>query len=130
LIVIASPAFFVLGKKNGISSERARQAEAKATAEESAKKILADAERESENLRKSAVVSGKEELIKLRENFEVEVRGRREEVERDERRISERENVLDRKFELLEQRDKDLGKRASDFGRREKTITDRESELD
>ena len=130
LVVIASPAFFVVGRKTGVSSERARQAAAKATAEESAKKILADAERESENLRKSAVVSGKEELIKLRENFELEVRGRREEVERDERRMSERDNVLDRKFELLEQRDKDLGKRASDFGRREKTIADRETELE
>ena len=130
VLVVASPAFFIVGKKNGVSSERARQSAAKATAEESAKKILADADRESENLRKAAVVTGKEELIKLRENFEVEVRGRREEVERDERRMSERENVLDRKFELLEQRDKDLGKRASDFGRREKTITDREAELE
>ena len=130
LVLIASAAFFIVGKKNGVNSERARQSAAKATAEESAKKILADAERESENLRKAAVVTGKEELIKLRENFEVEVRGRREEVERDERRMSERENVLDRKFELLEQRDKDLGKRASDFGRREKTITDREAELE
>ena len=89
-----------------------------------------DAEREAENLRKSAVVSGKEELIKLRENFESEVRGRREEVERDERRLIERENVLDRKFELLEQRDKELGRRASEFGRREKGITDREGELE
>ena len=130
LVVIAAAAFFFIGKKNGVTSELARQAAAKATAEDLAKKIQSDAERESENLRKAAVVSGKEELIKLRENFEVEVRGRREEVERDERRVSERENVLDRKFELLEQRDKDLGKRASDFGRREKAITDREAELE
>src|SRR5947207_616574 len=78
LVVIASAAFFFVGKKNGVTSEVARQSAAKATAEESAKKILSDAERESENLRKAAVVSGKEELIKLRENFEVEVRGRRE----------------------------------------------------
>src|SRR4029079_4523231 len=130
VLVVASPAFFIVGKKNGVNSERARQSAAKATAEESAKKILADADRESENLRKSAVVTGKEELIKLRENFEVEVRGRREEVERDERRISERESVLDRKFEVLEQRDKDLGRRASEFGRREKTVAEREQELE
>ena len=116
LVIIASAAFFMLGRKSGATAELQRQAAAKATAEESAKRILSDAERESENLRKSAVVSGKEELIKLRENFEVEVRGRREEVEREERRLTERENVLDRKYELLEQRDKDLGKRASDFG--------------
>jgi ribonuclease Y len=75
-------------------------------------------------------VSGKEELMKLRENFETEIRGRRVDVEKDERRLSERESVLDRKFEVIENRDKELGKRASEFGRREKTIADREQELE
>jgi ribonuclease Y len=130
LLLIASPVLFVLGRKSGEKVERGRQAVAKATAEETSKRILTEAEREATNLRKSAVVSGKEELIKLRENFESEVRGRREEVERDERRVSERENVLDRKFEVLEQRDKDLGRRASEFGRREKSVGEREQELE
>ena len=128
VFVVASPAFFIFGRNTGRRTERERQAAAKATAEETSKRIISEAERESENLRKSAVVAGKEELIKLRESFEVEVRGRREEVERDERRISEREGVLDRKFEVLEQRDKELGRRATEFGRREKTIGEREQE--
>ena len=130
VLLIATPVLFVLGRKSGEKVERDRQAVAKATAEETSKRILTEAEREATNLRKSAVVSGKEELIKLRENFESEVRGRREEVERDERRVSERENVLDRKFEVLEQRDKDLGRRASEFGRREKSVGEREQELE
>jgi len=130
VLLIASPVLFVLGRKSGEKVERERQVVAKATAEETSKRILTEAEREATNLRKSAVVSGKEELIKLRENFESEVRGRREEVERDERRVSERENVLDRKFEVLEQRDKDLGRRASEFGRREKSVAEREQELE
>ena len=130
VLLIASPAFFILGRKAGTKAEHERQVAAKATAEEAAKRILADAERESENLRKSALVSGKEEVIRLREAFEREVRGRREEVERDERRMSERETTLDRKFELLDQRDKELGRRASEFGRREKAMTDREQELE
>src|SRR4051812_21680614 len=130
VLVIALPAVFISAKKAGARGELERQAAAKATAEESAKRIVGDAEREAENMRKSAVVSGKEELIKHRENFEVEVRGRREEVEREERRLSERETVLDRKYELLENRDKELGRRASDFGRREKTVAEREQELE
>jgi ribonuclease Y len=130
VLVLASPVFFIVGRKNGVRLEHERQVAAKATAEETGKRIVGEAEREAENMRKSAVVSGKEELIKLRENFESEVRGRRDEVERDERRITERENVLDRKFEVLEQRDKDLGRRASEFGRREKTLADREAELE
>jgi ribonuclease Y len=129
LVVGAMPAF-LFGKRSGTNAERERQAAAKSTAEETSRRILADAEKESENLRKSAVVSGKEELIKLRENFEVEVRGRREEVEREERRLTERENVLDRKFDLLENRDKEFAKRASDFGRREKNVSEREIELE
>jgi ribonuclease Y len=127
--ILALPALFFLGRRTGISSEHQRQAGAKATAEETAKRIIADAEREAETLRKSAVVAGKEELIKLRESFEGEVRGRRAEVEREEKRVGERETTLDRKFDVLEQRDKEFSRRASEFGRKEKVVSDREAEL-
>jgi ribonucrease Y len=129
-LIIAGPASFIFGRSRGRDTERQRQADAKATAEETSKRIVGDAEKEAENLRKSAVVTGKEEVIRLRESFEKEVRGRREEVEREERRVSERDTVLDRKFEVLDQRDKELGRRASEFGRREKAVTDRELELE
>jgi ribonucrease Y len=127
--LFASTAFFV-GRRLGTSAELKRQREARATAEETSKRIIGDAEREAETLRKGAIVAGKEELIKFRETFEGEMRGRREEVERDERKLSEREGTLDRKGDVLEQRDKDLGRRASDLGRREKQLTEREEELE
>ena len=130
VFVVAAPAFFILGRRTGARSERERQAAAKATAEDTSRRIISEAERDAENARKSAVVAGKEELIKLRESFESEIRGRREEIEREERRVSERDTVLDRKFEVLEQRDRELGRRASDFGRREKSVADREQELE
>jgi ribonuclease Y len=128
-VILASAAFFFLGRRVGRTAEVKRLAASKSTAEETAKRIVTESEREAENLRKSAVVAGKEELIRLREKFESEVRGRREEVEREERRITERENVLDRKSDVLEQRDRELGRRASEFGRREKTVVQREEEL-
>src|SRR3954466_5383637 len=128
-VILASAAFFFLGRRVGRTAEVKRLVAAKSTAEETAKRIVTESEREAENLRKSAVVAGKEELIRLREKFESEVRGRREEVEREERRITERENVLDRKSDVLEQRDRELGRRASEFGRREKTVVQREEEL-
>jgi ribonuclease Y len=127
--VVALPALFFAGRRTGTSAERARQAAAKATAEETSKRIIGEAEREAENLRKSAVVSGKEELIKLRETHEGEIRGRRGEIEKEEKRLVERESTLERKLDVLEQRDKDLSRRASDFGRREKIVVEREEEL-
>ena len=130
LCVVASAAFFVLGRRLGREAERRRQTEAKSSAEQTAQRVLADAEREADTLRKSAVVAGKEELLKLREKAEAEMRGRREEVEREERRVQERETTLDRKVDALEQRDRDIGRRASELGRREKQVQTREEELE
>jgi len=130
LVIIASAAFFFFGKRLGHAAERQAQALAKGTAEQTATRIVGEAEREAESLRKSAVISGKEELIKLRENWEVEARRRREEVEREEKRVQDREAVLDRKFDVLEGREKDVGRRGSELGRKEKTIAEREQELE
>jgi ribonuclease Y len=129
-IVVAAAAFFILGRRIGRVLERSAQAAAKATAEETARRIIADAQREAETLRKSAVVAGKEETIKLREAWEAEAAKRREELDRAERRVQERETNLDRKFDILEQREKELGRRSSDLGRREKAVTEREGELE
>ena len=57
-LIVASPAFFFIGRRLGTRAEHDRQAAAKATAEESSKRIIGEAEREAENLRKSAVVAG------------------------------------------------------------------------
>jgi ribonucrease Y len=133
-LVIALPAIFFLGRRTGATlgqrTELERQRVAKSSADEIAKRIVDDAEREAETLRKAAVLSGKEELIRLREAAEQELRSRRSSVEAEERRVGERESALERRAEAVEQRDRDVGRRASDFGRREKVMQSREEELD
>ena len=130
LVVVASAAFFVIGRNTGRAAEVRRQAGAKATAEETSKRIVGEAERDAESLKKSALLSGREELMKLREGWEAEARARREEVEKEERRVQERETQLERKLDVLEQRDREVGRRASELGRREKTVQAREEELE
>ena len=130
LFLIAGAVFFFIGKKLGASAELRRQQQAKATADETAKRILGEAEREAESLRKTAVLSGKEELMKLREDWEVEVRGRREEVEREERRVEDREGQLNRKYDLLEQRERENTRRVETIAGREKAVVQREQELE
>jgi ribonuclease Y len=128
--LVAIAAFFFLGRSMGRAAQQAAYLAAKSTAEETAKRILGEAERDAEAMRKSAIVSGKEETIRLREQWEGEASKRRDEVERGERRVQERESALDRKFDLLEQREKELGRKASDIGRREKLLADREQEAE
>src|ERR1035437_11031643 len=67
--------------------------------------------------------------MRAREEWDSEARRRREELEREEKRVQEREVVLDRKFELVETRDKDVGRSASDLGRKEKSVEERQAEL-
>lgn len=129
-IVIAAAAFFVLGKRQGTSTELQRQRAAKATAQETARRVLADAEREAESVRKAAVLSGREELLELREEWEGDVRKRREEVEREERRLAERDGKLDRRAEGLDNRDRELQRRSSEVGRLESAAAARQAELE
>ncbi len=133
LVVVAGvsgPIIFTLGRRTEKNAEvRARKA-AGDTAEQLVKRIIGDAEREADGLRKQSVLAGKEEAMRAREEWEAEARRRREEVEREEKRLIEREGQLDRKFELVETRDKDVGKRASELGRKEKTVEEKQQELD
>jgi ribonuclease Y len=116
--------FFFLGRW----VERRIAAKAKATAEELANRILADARRDAEAFRSSLVVSGKEELAKAREAWEAEVGRRREEIDRIERRLEEREDVLEKKLQVLERRDRELELRHGAVTAAEQRATEREAE--
>ncbi len=121
---------YLVGNWLGRTAEVRRQRRAHTDAESAARRITAEAEREADNLRKSAVVAGKEELITLREAWEVEVRQRRDEVERDETRVKERDTILDRKFEILDQREKETAVLTASVGRRDEALRERERELE
>ena len=129
-LLVAFPVAFVFGRRAGrVAEESARRAAGEA-ADQVAKRIVSEAERDAESAKKQALLSGKEEVMKVREAWEVEARKRREEVEREERRVIEREQQLDKKFELVDGKERDAGKRASELGRREKQLEERQSELD
>lgn len=130
VLVAACAAFFILGRRAGIRQELAHQRAANASAEQTAKRIVGEAEREAEQLRKSAVLAGKEELISLREEWEAEARRRREDLEGDERRLQERTISVERKVDLVEQREKDVKRQMSDFSVQQTKLADRQEELD
>jgi ribonucrease Y len=130
VFVAALPVAFVFGKKSGRAAEDAARRAAGEAADQIAKKIRAEAERDADAARKQAVLSGKEEVMKVREAWEQEARKRREEVEREEKRVVDREQQADRKFEVVDGKEKELARRASELGRREKQLEDRQAELD
>jgi ribonuclease Y len=129
-LVAALPVAFVFGKKSGRAAEDAARRAAGEAADQVARKIKAEAERDADAARKQAVLSGKEEAMRVRETWEQEARKRREEIDREEKRVTEREGQADRKFELVDGKEKDIARRASELGRREKQLDERQTELD
>jgi ribonuclease Y len=129
LLVIAPTAYFI-GTARGRRREQTSRDHARETAEELARRIVGEAQRDADSARKSAVLAGKEELIHLREEWEQEARRRREEVEREEKRVQDRETALDRKFDLLDEREKVIGKSAAELTRRTAAVAEREVDLD
>jgi ribonucrease Y len=128
--LVAAAASFFIGRRAGQAAEQQTRANARETATEMAQRIVAEANREADALKKAAVLAGKEELIAAREAWEAEARGRREELEKDEKRLQDKETSFDRKVDALEQRDRDLQRRASDLGRSEQAVTAARADLD
>ena len=81
------------------------------SAEEEAKRLLQEAEKDAESLKREALVEAKEEIHKLRSDAEREARERRSELQQLERRLMQKEESLDRKSDALERRDNALQQR-------------------
>jgi ribonucrease Y len=112
---------------------RARRRDAKgliATAEQESGALVSRARDEAEKTRAAAVVDGKMEALKLREEVERELARRREDLERAERRIEERERAAARRSEELDRQTKSVSDRQADLGRKELSLEARTKEAD
>jgi ribonuclease Y len=99
-------------------------------AEETAKKLIAEAEKEAEIKKKEALLEAKEEWYRVKSNFERELQGRRNEVQKTERRLADKEGAVDRKLESLQKRERDTQSRERTLSGREKGIALREQDLE
>lgn len=92
------------------------------SAESAARKIIEDAQKEAETRTREAVVGVKDEIHVLRMDAEKEIRERRSELQRLEKRAIQKEESLDKKIEQIEKREQFLkGK--------EKELSAKEDEL-
>ena len=79
-----------------------------ATAEETAIRIIQDAEQAGETKRKEALMEAKEEIHRMRSEMERENKERRSDLQRQERRLLQKEENLDRKIDSFEKKEEHL----------------------
>ncbi|MDD3839269.1 MAG: ribonuclease Y [Clostridia bacterium] len=93
-------------------------AEAKiAIAEENAKRIIEEANKDAEASKRELLLEAKEEVHRLRNEFDRESRERRNELQRMEKRLTSKEENLDRKSDNLEKKEDYLSKKLKDVQR-------------
>ncbi|MGB9678606.1 MAG: ribonuclease Y [Thermoanaerobacteraceae bacterium] len=85
------------------------------SAEELARTILDSAKRDGENKKRELLLEAKEEIHRLRSDLDREIRDRRGELQRLEKRLIQKEETLDRRGEILEQKESTLEKKQKDI---------------
>lgn len=99
----------------------------RAEAEDQSAQIVQSAQREAENLVKEAKLEAKDLVFQARIELEKEQKAKLAEVSNAERRVSQREEGLDRKVSLLEKRDQDMLKREQDLVKREDVLAQKDA---
>jgi ribonuclease Y len=100
--------------------------QAKAVAEESMK-ILEDAKQRADTLLKEAKLEAKDRLFKMKSEFDQETNEIRNELKRQEKRLLQKREGLDKRQDVYEKRDKELIIREKDIQNAEEEIQKKES---
>lgn len=93
------------------------------SAENISKRIIEDANKDAETVKREAILTAKDEIFKLKQNIEQEDRRRKSEIDKHEQRLVKKEENLDKKLDKLDRKNDSLNSRL-------KNIEKKESEID
>jgi ribonucrease Y len=99
------------------------------SAEQLATKMLKEAERESETLKKSALLEAKDEWFREKQKFDREVQAQKSEIQTVERRIHDQETSLNRRAEVLDKKERDQKRLERDLEVKSAALEERDLEL-
>ncbi|MBR0086763.1 MAG: ribonuclease Y [Lachnospiraceae bacterium] len=112
--VLCGLILYNLGKKNKEQEINAKIG----TAESRSRQIIEEALKTAENSKREALLEVKEESIRSKKELDKEIRDRRNEISRNEKRIQNKEESLDRKNETLEKRENALSQKEESLQRK------------
>lgn len=98
-------------------------------AETQALQILEQAKKEAQDKKRETELESKDLLYKLRQDFERETKDRRQEITNLERRLSQKEENIDRRLDLLEKKEKDLDLKHENIRKQEEALKVKDTQL-
>ena len=100
-------------------SYRKKVSEAKiGSAEDKAREIIDEAVKAAETKKRESMLEIKEESIRAKNDLDKEIRERRNEIQRNERRMVQKEENLDRKLEAIEKREASFAAKEEDMNKK------------
>lgn len=123
ITVITGVVFLIIGFPIGYIWRKKIGEKAIGSAEQQAQNLILDAQNQAENIKKEKVLEAKEDIHHLRSNLEEEIRVRRNELSKNERRVLQKEENLERKLDNIEKREQGLV-------RRERSMDEKHREID
>ena len=92
------------------------------SAEDRARAIIDEAEKAAETKKREALLEVKEESIKTKNELDKEIKDRRSEIQRNERRVEQKEFNLDKKLEAIERREQSFAAKEEEIKRQKAEV--------
>ncbi len=99
-------------------------------AEAKARQIIEESEHQSVIKVKEADLSAKDKLIEMKHVFERETQSKHNEIRREERKLTEKQNSIERKMDLLRKKERDAQTQERLIAKQEKQTRQKQNELD
>ncbi len=93
------------------------------SAEEKARQIIDDAVKTAETKKRESLLEIKEESIRTKNDLDKEIKERRNELQRNERRVIQKEENLDRKLEAIEKKESGFAAKEEEINRQKAEVT-------
>ena len=92
------------------------------SAEQISRRIIDDANKDAESLKREAILTAKDEIYKLKQNIEQENKKRKSEIDKHEQRLVKKEENLDKKLDKLDRKNDSLNNKIKNIESKEAEI--------
>ncbi len=99
------------------------------SAEERAKKVIADAEKDANTLKREKLLEVKDEWYKKKQEFDAEANAKRNKLQAYEKQLDNREENIDRKLDLVNKKEKEVQGLKRDLDEKGKEIETKRADL-
>ncbi len=122
LVIIAFVLGWIVNSKLGKNSV--------ASADEKAKQIINDAEKEVKTLKKEKLLEVKDEWYKKKQEFDQETNTKKQKLGNLEKKLEKREENLDRKYDLVLSKEKDIKNLSTQIDKKQEYLKVKETEVE